>query len=140
MNSVRKSPPVRMTREEFLDWAGTRNSGKYERIDGVVVSMPPKRLSHSARKSRIYNAFQNAIDRAGLPCEAYVDGPTVSVEDCDFVPDVVVRCGPPLEDGLVIPDPLVVVEVLSPNTPAIDLGRKRASYFLAPSLQHYLAV
>ena len=34
--------------------------------------------------------------------------------------------------------PIVVVEVLSPSTAAIDHGRKLSGYFSLPSVQHYL--
>ena len=35
-------------------------------------------------------------------------------------------------------DPIVVVEVLSPSTAAIDHGRKLSGYFSLPSVEHYL--
>ena len=37
-----------------------------------------------------------------------------------------------------IDDPVIVVEVLSPSTAAIDHGRKLSGYFSLPSVQHYL--
>lgn len=39
---------------------------------------------------------------------------------------------------IVIVDPIIVVEALSPSTAAIDHGRKLSGYFPLPSLQHYL--
>ena len=41
-------------------------------------------------------------------------------------------------DALVINDPIIVVEVLSPSTAAIDHGRKLSGYFSLPSVEHYL--
>ncbi len=38
------------------------------------------------------------------------------------------------------PNPVVVVEVLSPSTRGIDTTVKLAGYFLVPSLKHYLIV
>jgi len=64
---------------------------------------------------------------------------TVEVDDSDFEPDAVLRCGDAfVEDGVAIPDPLVVVEVLSPGTRGVDLGRKMAAYFRVASVRHYL--
>ena len=37
-----------------------------------------------------------------------------------------------------IDNPIVVVEVLSPSTAAIDHGRKLSGYFSLPSVEHYL--
>src|SRR3984885_5689229 len=41
-------------------------------------------------------------------------------------------------DAIEIDNPVVVVEVLSPSTAAIDHGRKLSGYFSVPSVQHYL--
>ncbi len=35
-------------------------------------------------------------------------------------------------------NPVVIVEVLSPNTAAVDHGRKLSGYFSLPSVEHYL--
>ena len=39
-----------------------------------------------------------------------------------------------------MPDPLIVVEVLSPSTSATDRSEKLEKYFRLPSVQHYLIV
>ena len=39
-----------------------------------------------------------------------------------------------------IPNPVIVVEVLSPSTRHIDATKKLAGYFRLPSVAHYLAV
>lgn len=36
--------------------------------------------------------------------------------------------------------PVIVVEVLSPSTRAIDTGGKLADYFTVPSIEHYLVI
>ena len=41
-------------------------------------------------------------------------------------------------DTIEIDNPVIVVEVLSPSTAAIDHGRKLSGYFSIPSVQHYL--
>ncbi len=52
-----------------------------------------------------------------------------------------VNCGPPMEDdAIAAPNPVVVVEVLSPRTRAVDAGAKLTDYFRLPSVQHYLMV
>jgi Uma2 family endonuclease len=50
-----------------------------------------------------------------------------------------VVCGPRAPaDALEIDNPVIVVEVLSPSTAAVDHGRKLSGYFSLPSVQHYL--
>jgi Uma2 family endonuclease len=64
---------------------------------------------------------------------------TAEVGNSDYEPDAILRCGDPLSgDTVVVPDPLMVIEVLSPSTRAGDLARKLVEYFRLPSVQHYL--
>jgi Uma2 family endonuclease len=132
-------PDLPMSRADYRRWAEAQPDGRFERIDGLVVAMAPERRSHAKRKARVWLALNRAVESAGLPCEVYPDGLTVEVEDNDFEPDAIVRCGDVLPgDGIDVPDPLVVVEVLSPGTRQGDLTRKMVAYFRVPSVRHYL--
>lgn len=56
-----------------------------------------------------------------------------------FEPDALVVCPPPTDlSTLEIPNPLIVVEVLSPSTAADDHGVKLDGYFSLGSVHHYL--
>jgi Uma2 family endonuclease len=128
-----------MSREEYRRWAETQPSGRFERIEGLVVAMAPERRSHADRKAMVWLALRRAVAAAGLPCHVYPDGITVEVDDNDFEPDAILRCGDALPgDGVDVPDPMVVVEVLSPSTRNDDLTRKLVGYFRVPSVRHYL--
>ena len=71
----------------------------------------------------------------------FSDGMTVQVEDSDFEPDALLRCGSPLPgDATKVTDPLVLVEVLSPDSGTRDRATKLCAYFKLPSVQHYLFV
>ena len=66
---------------------------------------------------------------------------TVQVEDSDFEPDGVLRCGPLLPgDATTVPDPLVLVEVLSPDSGTTDRATKLRAYSRLATVQHYLIV
>jgi Uma2 family endonuclease len=79
--------------------------------------------------------------RTALPCEVYTCGITVEVGDSDYEPDAVVHCGTRLpDDAIAVPDPLIIVEVLSPSTSAIDRAWKLQEYFRLPSLCHYMII
>jgi Uma2 family endonuclease len=43
-------------------------------------------------------------------------------------------------DVFEVPNPLIVVEVLSPSTQTMDTGVKLQGYFSLPSLHHYLII
>src|ERR1700728_3595454 len=56
-----------------------------------------------------------------------------------YEPDASVVCGARAPaDAIEIDNAVIVVEVLSPSTAAIDHGRKLSGYFSLPSVQHYL--
>lgn len=129
-----------MSREEFRRWAEAQPRGRFERVAGEVVAMAPERVAHNRVKQRAWRALDAAVRAAGLPCEALGDGITVEIgEDYDYEPDAVVNCGEPLpDDAVTAPNPVVVVEVLSPSTRSVDTGAKLADYFRVPSVRHYL--
>ena len=65
---------------------------------------------------------------------------TVRIDrDTAHVPDALVHCSPPLPDAAIeVPDPVLLVEVLSPSTRPVDASAKLAGYFRLPSVRHYL--
>jgi Uma2 family endonuclease len=128
-----------MTVEEFFGWAETRN-GRWELIDGRPVAMAPERVAHLVTKARAFLALTRALDRAGAPCHVLPDGATVRVDtQTAFEPDALVYCGPDLPaEAVEIPEPVIIVEVLSEGTAARDHGPKLAGYFSLASVAHYL--
>lgn len=133
----------RMTVEEFFAWLDEGPEGaRYELVAGEVVAMAPERAAHARIKARVWRALTDAIAERGLSCEALPDGMTVKVDDrTAYEPDAVVHCGDRLaDDDLIVLQPVVVVEVLSPTTRARDAGAKLADYFRLPSVRHYLLV
>lgn len=131
-----------MTVDEFLAWAMAQPEGSFELVDGKVVAMAPERAAHARLKSEVWLALRDAIKSAGLPCEALPDGMTVKVDEhTAYEPDAQVHCGEALADDVVlVPAPVIVVEVLSPSTATRDTGAKLADYFRVASLRHYLIV
>jgi Uma2 family endonuclease len=145
--AIADPPLLPMTREEYRAWAEQQPRGRFERINGIVVArdgasaMAPERASHNRRKFRAAQALDAAVRTAGLRCDVFTDGMTVEVGDNDYEPDAILRCGPPLPGDLTaVPDPMVIIEVLSPSSRTNDRALKLAEYFRLPSLHHYLIV
>lgn len=130
-----------MNVQAFLEWA-TRQTDRYELVGGRPVAMAPERAAHARRKAAVHRQLADAIADAGVPCEAFIDGMTVAIDDTTaYEPDVVVHCGPRVDDdALVVTRPVIVVEVLSPSTGGRDSGAKLDDYFQLPSVVHYLLV
>ena len=132
-----------MTVDQFLAWLEEGPEGaRYELVAGEVVAMAPERAAHARLKAEVWLALREGIRSAGLNCEALPDGMTIKIDEhTAYEPDAVVHCGPRLaDDVLLVPEPVIVVEVLSPTTKAHDAGAKLADYFRLPSVRHYLLV
>jgi Uma2 family endonuclease len=135
-------PLQRMTAEEFALWAERQETGRYELIDGMVVQMNAERLVHARVKFLLAAALERAISAAGVEAQMFPDGMAVRISDrIVHEPDAQVRCGPRLPgETILLTDPVIVAEVLSPSTGPIDTGTKLINYFSPPSVQHYLVV
>ena len=132
-----------MTVEQFLAWLEDGPEGaRYELVAGEVVAMAPERAAHARLKARIWRALDDQIAERGFSCEALPDGMTVKTDEhTAYEPDALVHCDQPLpDDAIIVPAPVIVVEVLSPTTKAHDAGAKLADYFGLPSVCHYLLV
>jgi len=130
---------VLMTVDEFLATADERE-GRWEIENGVAYAMAPERLDHARVKFAAAVALSDAIRRAGLPCEAVSDSVAVRITArTAYQPDALVYCGPRLPpETREIPNPVVVVEVLSPTSELRDVHRKLIGYFSVASVAHYL--
>jgi Uma2 family endonuclease len=131
---------ARMSVAEYKRWLEPRPDGeRWELLDGAPVLMAPPRERHQ----RIVMNLAGRLDALAEPrgCRALPGLAILSAAMDDFapVPDVVVRCGPPLPDGYA-DDPLLVAEVLSPSTMSLDRGRKIDFYRTVPSLAVLLIV
>jgi Uma2 family endonuclease len=134
-------PKHKMTVDEYLAWA-ERQDGRFELFGGVVYAMTPERAEHAEIKYAVQTALLAALKRAGVPCHMLPDGMTVRVDaQTAHEPDALVYCGPKIPaDAIEVPNPMIVVEVLSPTTRHIDASAKLVGYFRIASVCHYLIV
>src|SRR4051812_28331430 len=128
-----------MSAGEFFAWASGQ-SEKWELVDGSPVAMSPERVIHGDTKYRVARALDEAIAKAKISCRFVLDSATIPIDAHNaYQPDLLVYCGEPVSgDALVITDPVIVVEVLSPGNAVRDLVDKLRGYFTVASIQHYL--
>ena len=132
-----------MTVEEFLVWLEDKaDCTRYELIAGRPVAMAPEPVAHARTKAQLWRVLRDGLELQRLPGEALPDGMTVKIDEhTAYQPDAVVHCDQPLpDDAIIVPAPVIVVEVLSPITKAHDAGAKLADYSRLPSVRHYLLV
>lgn len=132
-----KARPQPWTVEEFLAFEA-EEPDRYEFVDSILRMMTGGSVAHSVIKINTTNALNTSL-REG-PCHAYVDDLKVVTETAVMYPDVVVACQPLGPDDDRVPDPTVVVEVLSPTTERHDRIRKWRQYQTIASLQHFVLI
>ena len=133
----------RMTFDEFLAWSSRQERGRYEFIDGEILEMPAEGLEHNLVKLALANIFRDAAKAAGFAGTAVTDGMTVRTKGGTRgrEPDAALTATPMTDrKAMVLPDPLIVAEVVSPSSERDDTGDKLDEYFSVPTIQHYLIV
>jgi Uma2 family endonuclease len=132
MGGRRALPDISRT-EDFLAWIGGQDH-KFEMIEGRLVMM----AGGSRRHARIAVNTTSALNvrLAGGPCVTYNSDFLVEASGKNrYYPDVSVACG---ETRDFTDRPVLVVEVLSPDTQREDLGPKLQNYLRMPGLRHLL--
>ena len=117
-----------MTAEEFLAWAEARPEKHWELFHGAPQMQQSQTWGHANLKGLIYAAFLRETRTFAPDHFAAVDGLVVKVDaNTAFEPDVVVYAGPRMHRGeIVVPRPIIAVEVLSQSTARKDLTDKLA--------------
>jgi Uma2 family endonuclease len=135
-------PAQKMTVTEFLAWwESVSGDDRFELVDGQVVAMGRDRASHNRAKMRAVTCLAAAIRDAGIDCEAFIDGIGVSAGQFTHrLPDAVVHCGRIDPDTLILDNPVIAVEIVSPASEERDVHAKLHDYFAISSMEHYLIV
>jgi Uma2 family endonuclease len=134
-------PKSDLTVEDYLKhYEGAK--GRYELVDGQVVKMAAETNRHAMLKGNVYFALRQATQKSKTGCTVMPDGATVRISaNTAREPDVAVQCGTPIDPkSLLLSNPTIVVEVVSPSSGTIDSDYKLAEYFSVPSIMHYLIV
>jgi Uma2 family endonuclease len=128
----------RMSVDEFLRWEDGTDT-RYELVDGVVVAMAPPARSHRILAARLAGVLEAAL-RGRRPCAAENEAGVARPDRADlcFVADIAVSCDPARRDEQLIPNPILIVEILSPGTNAFDRNVKVPEYRQIPSVQEIL--
>ncbi len=138
----------RMTVEQFLDWAEARAAAlpydepKWELFDGVPEMQEHEQWRHGRNKLAVWRTFADAVEARKLPLEIALDSLGVRIgPNSSYQPEVVIfPKGLIKDDDRHAPDPVIVVEVLSPSTRNKDLKTKAIGYARVPTIQHYLVI
>jgi Uma2 family endonuclease len=125
------------TLDEFLAFDDGTDR-RYELIGGEIVAMAPPSGIHGALTARLGARITAQLRR---PCEVVMEAGILLPERIDayYQADLAVTCSG-LTPKPAVPQPRVIVEVLSPSTAATDYLRKLPDYRGIPSVQDILLV
>ena len=140
--------PAHVSPEDYL-LLEERATAKHEYLDGVIYdwqgggpsAMAGGGKNHNLVSLNVYRSIWNQL--RGRPCKVFVaDVKVVTTDRCAFFyPDVLVTCSEADHASpLVVGEPTLIVEVLSPSTELFDRREKFSTYQRFPSLESYVLV
>src|SRR5918996_2965204 len=135
---AKRADELRMTLAEFLRW-NDGTDARYELVDGRIVAMAPPNDAHG---TIVMNIGFEIRSRLRPPCRVATEAGILRPhrDDSYYVADLGVTCGPAANTRQHLPEPVLIVEVLSPSTEDHDRGRKVPDYRAIASLQEILLV
>lgn len=123
-----------MTLDEFLAWE--RGQELRHEFDGVrPVAMTGGTVEHSVIATNLVRALEDRL--RGAQCRAFRGDLKIMAAGRIRYPDAMVTCTPVPRGTDVIPEPVVVFEVLSASTATTDRIEKE-EYRLTPSIRRYV--
>ena len=126
--------------QEYLD---RENDGewRHEYVNGVIYAMAGGSENHNLIAG---NLFANLKLGSPQQCRVFAFDMKVQIskapEERYYYPDVFVTCSERDRDRHSKSEPVLIIEVLSPNTERTDRIEKRDAYKLLPSVMEYVLV
>ncbi len=127
-----------MTRDQFFDWAEAQ--GARHEFDGFEpVAMTGGNLHHNRIAFNIHRTLHSRLKGSG--CEPLgLDAGVATIGDNVRYPDAVVTCSPTQGGSRLVPNPVVVFEVISPTSGHVDRIVKVREYATVDSIRRYVIV
>lgn len=142
MVALRHPVPARMTVDEFQVWdSGDRSGRLWQLVDGEPVAMAPGSQNHGALQGEIGRLIANHLRVNKADCRLIVTPgvvPHLNARRNVRIPDLGVTCSPASAEAMV-PDPVLLVEILSPSNEA-ETWRNVWAYTTIPTVAEILVV
>ena len=132
--AIRRNVPHHMTVDEFIAWVG---DGRWQLVDGEPRAMAPANATHGIIQANVAYTLTPHLRDAGSPCRAVTEPaivPRVRARSNMRVPEVAITCSQIDAGQLALPDPLLVVEILSPTNEQ-ETWENVWTYVSIPSVQ-----
>jgi len=129
-----------MTVAEFLDWPGDESGRQFDLVDGEIRAMAPASITHRLIQASMARLIGNHL--AGTRCHIVTAPgviPRVRSSANMRVPDLAVNCLPDQAGQRALPDPLLIIEILSPSNEA-ETRENVWAFATIPSVREILLV
>lgn len=129
-----------LTVEQFLEW-DSGDDRRYELVDGEIVAMAPPLPAHQILAANFARRLAETLDDRP-PCNVRVEAAIVPVDrdDACHQADLAVTCRPHEPGQKATPEPVLIVEILSPSTESYDRKVKVPDYRAIPSVQEIVLI
>jgi Uma2 family endonuclease len=137
--AARRRLPHHMTVDEFIAWVG---DGRWQLVDGEPRAMAPASATHGIIQARLAFLVTRHLETQTGSCVVVTEPaiqPRVRARSNMRVPDLAVTCSPVEAGQIALPDPLLVIEILSPTNES-DTWENVWTYVSIPSVQEVLVL
>jgi Uma2 family endonuclease len=131
------------TEAEFIALAKV-SERRLELWDGEIVDMTYSTPAHREIERNLFSAIDKKLKP---PCRVYTSAQTIRPPKTTGVyrsPDLSIICGKPVYEDVsglkLTTNPIVIIEITSPDSESRDRNEKRKEYLAIPSLHEYLVV
>ena len=142
MNQIAQRLLPHMTADDFLALPTDPYGRKQQLIDGEVHTLSPASHTHAAIQANVAYLLVSAITAFGSELQVLTEGaviPGMTASTNVRVPDLVVTATLDERGQQVVPDPVLMVEVLSPGNMDETRNNIRA-YATLPSVQELVVI
>jgi Uma2 family endonuclease len=136
MSAAHKLPEL-LTVDAFLALPGDKHGRRMELIDGVVRLQDAPSDAHGRIHANIVGELTFHLKQKRMPCSVVIGGgvrPHLRSNWNFRVPDLAVTCAKNKAGVTTVPDPVILIEVLSPSNAAKTWDNVR-NYATIPSVQ-----
>ncbi len=130
--------PQPLTFDQFIEWE-RQQALKHEFVDGQPVAMAGGSEAHTIIQANLIAVTVPKL--RGSPCRPFPSDLLVHTGNGHGrYPDMTIDCGPRAPGNMAAPNPVVVFEILSPESQRRDRTEKLADYNFTPTIAHYVLI
>ena len=132
-------PLLMLTVDEYLE-SEKFSPVRREYLAGQVYAMSGASTAHNLIAGNVFAQLRAHL--RGGPCQVFISDMKLHIEAINtfYYPDVMVACDPEDQGDYFKTRPILIIEVLSPTTAAIDRREKLLAHQKIASLREYILI